>query len=515
MILQSLKRLAEREGLLESPDYVPQVVHWTLSLAQDGSFLGFEPLGNPEAAKRRTKGPPGVRMLVPRPLPGAARQGIAPDAGLLVENPSFLLGIDLTAEQKLVAREGELERRRGQYRELVGDAARAIPAGDVEAVARFVGDEGELARAAAAAEALHAKQELLANHLIAPQVVAASGATEDWVHLLPSVVAHWAARREQAGSTEGVRQCLITGRHAVVADKHPLVKSVPGGTPSGVAVVSFNSSAFESFGLEGNDNAPVSREAAEAYTTALNRLLASSWPDPKRPSSSLPRQQVKLSADTTAVFWTEEPSLVPAALGPALENGDPIAAAALGVELDASLDELVSYAPETTAEPIKDTYEAPWSGLKPANLEDLSPFRLLVLSGTQGRAIVRAFHSSTIRATVGAVRQWFEDLRLDGFRGRPALWRLLASLAVRGERKNLPPNLGGELLLAAITGAPLPRWVLEAAVRRARSESSRRVTPERAALIKAWLVRAKRNPAESKRLANEGASIPGGTTSAE
>jgi CRISPR-associated protein Csd1 len=44
---------------------------------------------------------------------------------------------------------------------------------------------------------------------------------------------------------------------------------------------------------------------------------------------------------------------------------------------------------------------------------------------------------------------------------------------------------------------------LEAAVRRARSEPAKPVPPERAALIKVWLNRALRDPAESARLTNE------------
>ena len=48
---------------------------------------------------------------------------------------------------------------------------------------------------------------------------------------------------------------------------------VPGGQTSGVAIVSFNERAYESLGKSQGDNAPVSEQAAFAYTTALNYLL--------------------------------------------------------------------------------------------------------------------------------------------------------------------------------------------------------------------------------------------------
>jgi hypothetical protein len=41
---------------------------------------------------------------------------------------------------------------------------------------------------------------------------------------------------------------------------------IPGGTTSGISLVSFNSDAFESYGLSRNENAPVCRDCADAYT---------------------------------------------------------------------------------------------------------------------------------------------------------------------------------------------------------------------------------------------------------
>ena len=52
------------------------------------------------------------------------------------------------------------------------------------------------------------------------------------------------------------------------------IKGVIGAQSSGAALVSFNASAFESYGKEQSYNAPVGKYAEFAYTTALNYLLS-------------------------------------------------------------------------------------------------------------------------------------------------------------------------------------------------------------------------------------------------
>src|SRR5690606_19212456 len=99
-------------------------------------------------------------------------------------------------------------------------------------------------------------------------------------------------------------QCVVSGRPIADAVLFPLIKKVPGGTSSGVSLVSFNNSAFESYGLSRNANAPVSREAAEKAATALNRLIDRAYPDPRNPEQSLPARSLKISADTIACYWS-------------------------------------------------------------------------------------------------------------------------------------------------------------------------------------------------------------------
>jgi CRISPR-associated protein Csd1 len=71
----------------------------------------------------------------------------------------------------------------------------------------------------------------------------------------------------------------------------------------------------------------------------------------------------------------------------------------------------------------------------------------------------------------------------------PLRW-LLGSLALRSKKQktdNLPPNLAVDFFLAILFGRPFPRTLLSMAVARCRAE--REVSRERAALLRACLIR--------------------------
>nr|MDA3874115.1 type I-C CRISPR-associated protein Cas8c/Csd1 [Kiritimatiellia bacterium] len=91
-------------------------------------------------------------------------------------------------------------------------------------------------------------------------------------------------------------QCLITGELAPVAALHPAISGVWGAQTSGANIVSFNMESVTSYGLKSGENAPVSEEAAFAYTTVLNHMLR---------KGSTQRMQV---GDASTVFWTDEPN---------------------------------------------------------------------------------------------------------------------------------------------------------------------------------------------------------------
>ena len=275
--------------------------------------------------------------------------------------------------------------------------------------------------------------------------------------------------------TKVLARCLVTGEYGEVAGTHgrtPINKD----TKSLVAIQ--KNAGYDSYGKEQCYNAPVSKSSEFAYTTALNTLLKS-------------RNQRLHIADTTAVFWsarrTEFERVIP------LFFSEP------------SKDD-----PDQAADAINSIYTSIWSGAYVIPDDD-TRFYVLGLAPNAARISVRFWKAGTVKE-IGERMKWHvDDLAIAYTPGQnPALpmWRLLRSIAVREEDKNIPPNVGGETMRAILEGLPYPRTLLQAAIRRIRSEQSKKdnrngktlpnVTYERAALIKACLNRALRRNNTSK-----------------
>ena len=103
--------------------------------------------------------------------------------------------------------------------------------------------------------------------------------------------------REDSGCYEA--NCLATGKRGIIARTHANIKGLYGGDPTGSKIVSFNKSAFDSYGKTDLQayNAPISLRAAHAYTAALNYLLFQGH-----------GRCVNLGSIST-VFWAEKKSL--------------------------------------------------------------------------------------------------------------------------------------------------------------------------------------------------------------
>lgn len=429
MILASLRELAHRERLLENPDYEPKPVAWIVAINESGAVVHLIPTSGDDSPgkKRRPK-----VLSIPR------RKGrtSGASADFLVDKSEYVLGIGKSPEESLRV-------RLRLFREAVERAHAATNNDALEAVLRFLADEDQRRRVAEMAG------EYASNDLFAFEYEG------KLVHDAPEIREYFSASRR--GVKEGGSQCLICGNEGAIAKKHPSVQ-VPGGTTSGVALVSFNADAFESYGRDGNDNAPVCQDCADAYTTALKRLLSDRYPNPKHPGETMPRRYVRLSADTTAVYWADgEASIV---------------------------NRLPDYFDTPRVEDVKELIESARKGNVPSG----APIRFycLILSGGQGRAILRGTHTATIREIEQNVLGYFGSISIQSEQPLP-LWALMKSLVLQGKLENLPPDLVTDVFLAVIFGREFPQTLLARAVGRCRAEQ--RVTRERAAVLRAYLIR--------------------------
>ena len=433
MILSSLRDLARREGLLTNPDYEPRPVAWIIVVGDDGKFVNVMPTTGEDTPGKK---PRAKVFQIPRRA--GRTSAAAPD--FLVDKSEYVLGAEPDGKRSV----DDLQVRLELFRQSVQAALDATKAPALAAVTAFIGSEEERKRAVDRVSAEGYKS----NDLFAFEHHG------QFVHEVPEVQSYFTRTRHD--TTEAGVQCLICGTRSAPAEKHPAVK-IPGGTTSGISLVSFNSDAFESYGLSRNENAPVCVGCADAYTTGLNRLLSDRYPDPHVTGGTLPRRFVRLSPDTTAVFWADEDAPV--------------------------LDLFTSYFETPRAESVGAVYESPHKG-RPASAS--GRFYSLILSGGQGRAVLRGMHTGTVAQVEENLHKYFESINIGSEQPQP-LSLLMRSIVLQGELKHLTPGMMTDVYLAIVFGRKFPRVLLAKAIGRCQAEQ--KVTRERAALVRAYLIR--------------------------
>jgi CRISPR-associated protein Csd1 len=460
MILEELKRLAEREQLLSDEAYGPQKIHSLIVIDRDGTFHGLQ---SQMTMVARGKGKPRAEpKLMSMPSPEGRRTS-GDMANFLYDKSDYVFGLGNADSERL-------QNRMRLFRERIAEALEATNDDGVRAVSAFLErfDRGEIAIA------FPPDQE--------PGAVFAFQDIDDPTARIsdrPAIAKWWRSRRAVSGAAEGV--CILCGAIAPIVRTHPELKNVPGGNPAGVALVSFNAPAFTSFGFsddESHKNAPFCRNCADAYTRALNRLLSPSFPDPVNPGQDLPRGNYRLSNDTVALYWSSEPAAA-SILGPAF-NGDPNAVAEL-----------------RDPQAVRTLYHSPRAGTLPT---EVARFYSIILSGAQGRAVLRSSFELTLREVFEHLSRYFADIDLvPMYASEPPvlpLYQLVGALKAPGVRSSVAPPLAGQLYESAVRGSPYPPSLLDAALRRLRAGE---FTRPRIAIIKAVLngqFRARKNGKE-------------------
>jgi len=443
MILASLRDMAEREGLTGATAFENKPVKWVISLDEDGRFLGLSQTltdSLPEEGKKKSR--PQAKVYS---IPRRSGRRSNTQADFLVDKSEYVLGVE--PDGKRAAE--ELDKRGELFLDQIRTAAQATSLAELGATVRFLESETERTSCIAALE----KDGYASNDLFTFKI------DGELLHSHPAVRSYWAglAASRERDAADVLRQCVVCGEMRQPVDKHDALQ-IPGGVTSGVGLVTFNSAAFEKYGLERNENAPVCRPCMTAYVEALRRCLSERYPRPDDPDAAFSKQSVRLTRDTTAVYW----------------------AAAQSDVVDA-----LAHLSDSPAD-VKAALESPWHGTPPGRIEH-ERFHCLIVTGSQGRAIVRSLHVSTLGGLVHNLKTYFKCLAVPGTQPEKPLplFALLRSLAPAEKIDKLPPGLAEDVFLAAVVGRPLPRRVLSSAV--ARNAATQSVTRERAALLHLYI----------------------------
>lgn len=276
-----------------------------------------------------------------------------------------------------------------------------------------------------------------------------------------AIRAAWQAHYDLAG--DGPQMvCLVTGKKGAVEAVHPSIKGVAGAQSSGAALISFNGSAFCSYGREQSYNAPTSKYAAFAYTSALNHLLAD-------------RTYVGRIGDTTVLFWAAGSQKAYQSFSIASLFGTPTAYSASDLQ-KMTLD-------LCEGKPIR---------FEESLLDPQTPFYILGLSPNAARLSVRFFLKNTFGAFVrhiDAHQRRLEIVRpsFDRFEVLP-LWRLMDETVNPNSRDKSPaPGTTAETLRAILSDTPYPATLLQGVSLRIRAE--REITRGKAAILKAYYLK--------------------------
>ena len=440
------------EGKISRPGWVTAKVSYGLVLDEEGRLLQTVPLLT-EVEKKNKKALVSREMEVPAPVKRTA--GVA--ANFLCDNSSYLLGADSkgkperTADCFAAAKELHLK----LLAEADSPAARAVK-GFFESWD--------------------------------PQTASAHPAlSEDWEEILKGgnlifwfrggAVTEDAAVREawqrqyaagDNGADEGI--CLVTGKRGPVARLHPSIKGVVGAQSSGASLVSFNAPSFCSYGHEQGMNAPTGEYAAQAYTTALNTLLAD-------------RGRVCRIGDTTVLFWAEGGGTGYQDCAWMSMFGN-----VSGQEANYKETDILS-----TLKDLSRGKSVDWDGER---LDPDTRFYVLGLAPNAARLSVRFFWQNSFGTLARNVARHYERLEIvkPAFDQRPtlpvgALLRETVNLNARTPEPE--PRLAGDLMLAILNDTPYPATLLYGVALRIRAE--RAVTRGRAAIIKAYYLKNSRD----------------------
>ena len=312
--------------------------------------------------------------------------------------------------------------------------------------------------------------------------------------------------------------CLITGNETDPLATVPVVSGLQsvGGHSRGEALFCFDKSAFQSYGLKKSANAPVSEEAFCVVKDALNDLLVGSPAMYRREKNRDFNPAAPIFSGMKFLHWYD------CQLEP---NEDLIHCAFSGFGGDAdeedeepqlSEEDALAQARQTELQKrakADQLFEHIGSGAQAPILK--SQYYILLISGNNGRAMVRRYEHGSYETLRANLNQWREDLSLSDNLGtgeiRPQkLTRRLQRL-VKDQKKvgselaeQMKKELAGvtpTIVMAILNGTPLPDTV---AVRALAYIRSKLLSPEEntknpnlpdgiaCQWLKAWLIRKSR-----------------------
>ena len=452
-----LERPDETTGLARVPPYgfTNENISYCLVLSAQGELVDVQDIRDTSDKKPKPR-----RLGVPQAF---KRPGTIPKPFYLWDKTSYVLGIEgnkdkATAKETpwMLAEKTHLAFKQHHLKLLKNETDSGL-----QAICRFL----ERWQPEQFAHAPFTTEHLDAN------VVFKLDGDNGYIHQRPAAQTLWlTALQPNSEKPSNKGMCLVSGENAHLSRLHPAIKGVFGGQSSGCSIVSFNNEAFESFGKQQGDNAPVSEKAAFAYTATLNYLL-------RRENGHC----ISIG-DTSTVFWAQAKDA----------KQEQEAVALFNFLINLPSDESQSNQVRLTLEKIASG--KPFQEIAPDIAGD-TRFFVLGLAPNASRLSIRYWLNSSL-GELGENLSWhWKDMQIEPLPWKlehpPSIWQCLIETAVLHKSENIPPQLAGELLRSILTGQRYPRALLVQLVLRMRAggETNDRINGRRVALVKAVLQR--------------------------
>lgn len=467
MLLQQLNEYGyrlERKAASQSEaipsDYMMQTIPWIIDLHTSGEYRGLVRTASGESRKDK-----GKKFSAPY----LRRSGSKVKPQLLADKAEFVIG--LPGDEPIRA-----ESRHRDFVRLVRACAKKTREDSVSAVARFLEnkqfDPSQLSKTISHTELvtfrvgdtfpinLPSVQEFWRT--IAP-ALAAKGIDE----LTEDLIESWLGSNQLENDQAQNGECLICGKACQPTRVHPVAIKLPRAVADQqCSIVTANKDAFLSYGLEQSLIAPTCRPCAQRYARAVNDLVVD--------------ESTHITVGPLVyVFWTRDDQ--PFSIVSLLSRAEP-------GEVRALLNSAFTSKESATH-------------IKP------SSFFATAFSASGGRVVVRDWLETTVERAKANLARWFTLQAIIGEWGEPdALFFpiqgylredskqwveglaecLVPQVRRRRDIQDVNPNVPRALIRLALTGGPLPSWLLSKAVRRNVCEQG--VTRSRAALIKMVLL---------------------------
>lgn len=470
MILAALNDYYQR--LLEDPDsgvaapsYSQEKISYAIVLGASGRVVDVNDL-------RNTKGKKPIERLVSVPA-SFKRPGTGSKSFFLWDKTSYALGVGKNVERA----QQDHETFKALHRQVLADNNDA----GLKALLAFLDDWTPQQFQENSHIVRHGEGILDTN------VVFRLDGDRQYLHERSAAREAWSRLQGAVGEVTRT-MCLVTGQRGRVARLHPAIKGVNGAQPSGASIVSFNLDAFTSYGKDQGENAPVSEQAAFAYTTALNHLL-------RRDERNRQRLQI---GDTTVVFWAQA-----ADRDEAGEAEDVmcmmLGAGETGEQSTRRLHDVLEQVRQMR--PLREL---------DVHLNDGTRIFVLGLAPNASRLSIRFWETGTLATFARRLADHYRDLELN-----PAAWHrapspqylALQTAPIHGNTSKLKaedvsPLLAGELARAILSGTRYPYSLLGSIVMRFRADGQ--INSLRVALCKGVLSRAARLDREQGKSTDKG-----------